>query len=719
LLTTVSDLRQRIKADMTGLVRELQDRTGRYGDDEAHAWRRSLPKFGDAFRAEAFQPIHLYFGGRGNVALEYQLPAASSWCDVVMLGGHDGRKAAVIVELKDWVVRSDRPGRAEGLVERQGRQELHPSDQVRGYAQYCRRFHSAIAAHNASVHGCVLFTNERWFANYSAPPNDRLAEEYPLFSSDPVEAGSRLPAFFASRLTDVDEEFAHAFAEGFYRQDRGFVAQIGAQILDPHAPKFELLDNQRRAFALCVATVKEAFHGSKAATPPKKVVIVEGPPGSGKSVVAARLWASLVTDADLPDGDVVFTTTSASQNSNWESLFEAAGGDLGAGGVVRSANTYMPVTTHRVGRLRAAHGNDFLADAANWRDHLATLRNMGEPFKIGARDDEALVSIVDEAHALINPEHVAGRGQFGFAPSLGPQAYHIIRSSLLTVFFLDPRQGFRLRENTSLEDIKQWSRECGAGEPELISLYGMQFRCAGSAEYVEWVESVLDGAPVGKNQQLAHSWRHEGDGPQMEFRLFDNPELLEEALRERIAEGRSARLLSSFSRAWKTRDAARPHALPPKQQDFNEPYVVAGKKRYWVRPWNFVPRGDYTWFIAAADGSFIAEDSLCEVGCPYAVRGFDFDYVGILWLNDLLWREDRWVIDAKAVEETGFQDLTRRARHEQARGDEGPATRELLERVGQAYRILLTRALKGVYVWVPDEETRGHLDQCLTPMSTR
>jgi DUF2075 family protein len=699
---------------MTGLIRDLQDRTGRYGDEEAGAWRRSLPKFGDAFRADAFQPLHLYFGGRGNLALEYQLPAASSWCDVVMLGAQANRKAAVIVELKDWIVRSDHPGRAEGLMERQGRQELHPSDQVRGYAEYCRRFHSAIADHQAEVHGCVLFTNDRWFASYSAPPNDRLAQEYPIFSSDPADTGTRLPAFFASRLTDVDESFARDFAAGVYRQNRGFVAQIGAQILDPHVPAFELLDNQRKAFTLCLATVRDAFHGRRPATPPKKVVIVKGPPGSGKSVIAARLWASLVTDADLPEGDVVLTTTSTSQNSNWEHLFESAGPTTGARGVVRSANKYMPATTYQVGQLREKHGADFLEDATDWRNHLATLQRLGVAFRDGARHDETLVSIVDEAHALINPEHPAGRGQFGFAPGLGPQAYHIIRSSLLTVFFLDPRQGYRLRENTSVDDIKKWSRDCGAGEPEVISLEGMQFRCAGSAEYVEWIESILDGAPAEKARRVASSWQHEGDGPRMEFRLFANPQLLEGALRERIDEGHTARLLSSFSRPWKTRGAAHPHVLPAKLQDFNEPYVVAGKKHQWTRPWNFLPQETtYTWFVAGVPGSYIAEDPLCEVGCPYAVRGFDYDYVGILWLNDLVWRGDRWVVNANAVEETGIQELTRRARREQARGVEGPATRELLERVGQAYRILLTRALKGVYLWVPDDETREHLDQCL------
>src|SRR4051812_23523251 len=126
MLITVEQLRERIRSDCSGLITDLQALTGRYGSEEAHAWESSLGKMSEVFRAPSFQPIHLYFGSRGNLALEYQLPASSSWCDVVLLGGHGSKPAAVIVELKDWITRGDKPGRYEGLIERKGNQELHP-----------------------------------------------------------------------------------------------------------------------------------------------------------------------------------------------------------------------------------------------------------------------------------------------------------------------------------------------------------------------------------------------------------------------------------------------------------------------------------------------------------------------------------------------------------------------------------------------------------------
>ncbi|MGD2083097.1 MAG: DUF2075 domain-containing protein [Chromatiales bacterium] len=736
MLLRIQDFKDQVQYGLDGLIAELQFLTGRFGEEEEKAWRESLSRLAKAFSARSFDPLHLYFGGRGSLALEYQLPASSSWCDVVLLGRHAADPSALIIELKNWQTRTDRPGPVEGLMERQGANVLHPSDQVRGYTEYCRRFHSAVEHHGAQVHGCVLFTKDYFVNSYRQAPNDRLADEYPCFTLSPDDANVVFPGYVAKRLSAPDEAFATAFEKGVYRQDRGFVSQIGEQILDPSKSPFELLDNQRRAFALCKANIEFALFG-EGAQPVKKVIIVHGPPGSGKSVVAGKLWASLVTNENLPQGDVVFSTTSVSQNSNWSHLFSQAAHNKAGGGVVKKATGYTPISTQRLGQLRKQHGAQFLADAKNWRDHLRLLKASGEPFKDGARDDQYLISVVDEAHALINPEHPEGRGQFGFVGNLGPQAYHIIRSSTITVFLLDAEQSFRDRENTTVDDIRQFASELGATLLEPISLEGAQFRCAGAKEYVDWLESLLAGRPAEENRRIAQSWltkppKDESTHPEhvpyakvaeassgyavtkagLDFRILDTPVALEDTLRERIGEGRTARILASYARQWKTRDAAHPHDLPGEWMDFHEPYLVGGEQRYWSRPWNYVPRGsDYTHYVQAVAGSHMHSDPLSEVGCPYAVRGFDFDYVGILWLGDLKWRDGRWVVETDTVFETGIPNTLRRAKAE--KDPDGPAHKALLRAVAQSYRILLTRALKGVYLWFEDDKTRRFVQQSL------
>ena len=128
------------------------------------------------------------------------------------------------------------------------------------------------------------------------------------------------------------------------------------------------------------------------------------------------------------------------------------------------------------------------------------------------------------------------------------------------------------------------------------------------------------------------------------------------------------------------------------------------------------------------------EDPLCEVGCPYEIRGFDFDYVGLLWLDDIIWRNGRWMVDmsktidvantssyAKACDEqihfrrrNGYRgDAAKRIPLVPLSADDMPMTQKFFKRVLQAYRILLTRAVRGVYIYIHDKETREHVRELL------
>ncbi len=79
---------------------------------------------------------------------------------MVLLGRGEGGPGAVIIELKHWQTQGDYPANMVGLINHLGQPMLHPSDQVRGYVEYCRRFHSAIVEESAKISGCVLFTQK-------------------------------------------------------------------------------------------------------------------------------------------------------------------------------------------------------------------------------------------------------------------------------------------------------------------------------------------------------------------------------------------------------------------------------------------------------------------------------------------------------------------------------------------------------------------------------
>ena len=727
MLLQVSEFRRRVDTGMDELVADLAEQTGRGGYAEKDAWKASFRAVRDAFSAPSFDELDVFFGARGNLALEYRMPGGSGWADMVLLGRHKNRPAGVLIELKNWITQGDLPGIGEGLMERRSGMDQHPSAQVAGYVEWCQNFHSTVQDRGAGVHGCVLFTKDAYYHTYGLPPNEELTRRYPCFSTAANDIKERLPEFFANRITEPDHEFARDFVNGSYRQNRSFVALVGEQILSAERSPFVLLDGQRKAFDIVRARVEQALDQRQ---PKKTVIIVYGPPGSGKSAVAAKVWASLVCNPETSRGNIVVTTTSASQNSNWKRLFQRAGGNRGAAGSVVAATAYSPIDTTAFGRLRDRFPTAF-RDASDWRHNMNMLRSLIGELRSGSRDEEFLVSIVDEAHALINPEHVEGRGQHGFAVAFGPQAYHAMRCSRITVFLLDVEQGFRDQENTSIDDLKSWADELGVEQFDAVSLEGCQFRCNGSKEYVDAIDSMFgsetmvlpagnERRPVDYEIEVEATLRAAESPDRLEpslqliqrkthfaVEIFSSLPEMEQRLRKQIEHGSSCRLLASYARKWRTKDVAQPHRLPPDLMDFDLRIGAGRTAERWSRIWNYAPKADYTLFVQAPKGSMMAGDPLCEIGCPYVVRGFDFDYVGLLWLEDLVWRKDRWVVQPEHVHETGIKRLIGAARKE--KDPDGPAHKRLLKPVQQAYRILLTRAIKGLYIWCADHETASHL----------
>jgi hypothetical protein len=272
----------------------------------------------------------------------------------------------------------------------------------------------------------------------------------------------------------------------------------------------------------------------------------------------------------------------------------------------------------------------------------------------------------------------------------------------------------------------------------IVSLEHRQFRCGGSTEYIDWIDGVLSAEPVADLKELAAIWREDlpaaslasealsvaeddlakpipfpNSRRRFAFDLVENPAELEAVLAAHHREGETVRLVSSFARKWVTEDVARPHELPPAMKDFCLTWTNESGTHDWTRIWNWgnAPEGYVSW-IDPSPGVPMADNPLAEVGCPYTVRGFDYDYLGIIWLSDVVWRTDRWEVVPKNVHERGLKRHQQRAAHEDSPND--PHHRALLHKLLQGYRILLSRALKGVYVWCEDNQTREHLEACLS-----
>ena len=735
VLYTFDEFRTNIEEDPNGFITQvcLNVNNRVPSPKEMEAMARSYPVVSEVLAAAIKTNAELANAhiGLASIKFEYKLPSAPAWCDLVILGDGGGRKQVVIIELKDWYPNtSDQPGMCEGLVFHKGVQYEHPSDQVRGYAEYCKNFHSAVLDEKAEVTGCAFFSQKVNLAPYCEAPNGELVSGYRIFNHDNYTG---LADVIAGKIERGDEAWAIKFVNGYYRQNRNILMQV-SKSFDANSEErpFVLLNEQRTGFYTVMHLLDEAVHNSDQ----KQVIIVSGPPGSGKSAIALNLWSEAVKryvaneEGEHP-GNVVFVATSSSQNENWGMIFERYSDFRAASGLVRRSNDFNPGMTG--GSMKKEYlpvfrnidaekylRNDTSLKYEYYEDYLDYM--IKNNLTKGYKDNLHFLSIVDEAHALINPlsEGFSTNKPSGWCMQMGPQAYHVIRESRVSVFLMDGEQSFRDNETTTVSDIMSLAWKLGAAT-KVIDLSGLQFRCAGSAEYVEWVGGLFSKNPV-RNTSL---WRDLFD-----FRVFDSTKEMEAELRAKQKDGRTVRLLSSFSVPWisgKTLNEM--HTGSEDDYDFDFENEDGTRFR---RHWNNPKRYDI--FIQATEYSLMHDDPLCEVGCPYVARGFDFDYTGVLWLDDVVWRNGMWMLNLKNCVDRANTSSHSQAVKEQIalakkRGrkrvsgdnlglvpfisDDQPFTNAFAKTVLQAYRILLTRAVRGVCLYVKDKETRDHIRELL------
>ena len=121
------------------------------------------------------------------------------------------------------------------------------------------------------------------------------------------------------------------------------------------------------------------------------------------------------------------------------------------------------------------------------------------------------------------------------------------------------------------------------------------------------------------------------------------------------------------------------------------------------------------------------KDPLSEVGCPYIIRGFDIDHIGVIMMDDIVRRNGEWYINFSKVQETAISRLRAKAcdEHRRISGKKNlkaediglvkafdpntPITTRLFTAIAQGYRIILSRAIKSAALYIKDDETREYI----------
>lgn len=550
-----------------------------------------------------------------GIILEYQLPSTSKRLDCLVCGKDGGfRDNAIIVELKQWQECEESDGEGEVLTWISGKKRnvLHPSIQVGQYRQYLKDYHTAFYEGNSPIilHACA------YLHNYPYRENDELfakkfreaTERYPIFLKDKVEM---LKKFLVQNLKNGGGiEILEKIDKS--RQKPSFqLMEHVAQVINGK-PEYTLLDEQKVVFDMVLSAAKKGLDDKV-----KRSIIVEGGPGTGKSVIAMNLMGELSSrhyNTHYATGSRAFTSTLRKILGSRSSL------------QLRYFNSYSTEPENGVDVL--------VADEAHRLWHLDIDRFK----KKEQRSDKLIVE-------------------------------QLVRASRVSVFFVDNLQIIRPSEVGSSTYIEEHAASCGA----LVSKYKLdvQFRCKGSESFVNWVNNTLD---IERTPNVI--WTGEES---FDFRIFKDPMDLETALRNKIKEGKTARMTAGFCWNWSV----------PNQDGTLVNDVVIGDYR---RPWNArsgknkPAKGIPVEKLWAYD-----QNGINQVGCIYTAQGFEFDYVGVIFGEDL-----NYNFDSQAWEGHPENSKDKPAKRSKER---------FTDFVKNTYRVLLSRGIEGAYVYFVNKET--------------
>lgn len=277
-------------------------------------------------------------------------------------------------------------------------------------------------------------------------------------------------------------------------------------------------------------------------------------------------------------------------------------------------------------------------------------------------ENQIEILICDEAH------RIRQTSENMYTPALKrsntPQIEELIKASKLTIFFIDEKQVVRPNEIGSVRLIKETAQKFGVLDIPEFELK-TQFRCNGSDSYLQWIENILE-IRESEKEFLTKEDR-------MDFQIVDDPNKLKKIMDQKNNEKKNcARIVAGFCWPWSKPNPDGTLVNDVKFDNFE-------------MPWE---RKDQFWKWATDDSG------MEQVGTVYTAQGFEFDYIGIIWGEDLV--IDSTTKQWKAQPEKSFDTMTKRN------------NQRFLEHLKNIYRVLLSRAHKGCYIYFIDKETEKY-----------
>lgn len=581
----------------------------RVAKNELRSWQESMRFMGAVMDDEEIP-------SDAGVSIEYSIPQTSKRIDFILTGQDQANNdQVVIIELKQWesAELTDKDAIVKTRFQHGLAETSHPSYQAWSYSELLNQLNETVYTDNIHLAPCAYLHNyieDDVIKNIFYQP---YIERAPVFLKGKDEK-EKLKTFIKSFVKYGDKSnLMFRIENGKIKPSKSLADSLARMIAGN--PEFIMLDEQKLVYETAIKLAKESSPTNK------NVLIVQGGPGTGKSVVAVNLLVNIIQQLRLV---AQYITKNAAPRAVYEAKL--------TGSMRKSA----------ISNLFTGSGS-FHSLEPNVFDVL----------------------VVDEAHRL--------NEKSGMFKNIGEnQVKEIIKSSKLAIFFIDEDQQVTFSDIGSKEEIEKWANLENATVHHMA--LESQFRCNGSDGYLAWLDDVL-GIRETANKTL--------DGLEYDFQVLSNPNELKELIFNKNKINNKARIVAGYCWNWISRADKSAFDISIPNYDFGMQWNLDTDGSLWIQ----------------------APDSVSEVGCIHTCQGLEVDYVGVIIGDDLIVRNGEVITNPNARAKTdksisGFKKLLKT--------NPGLANKKADGIIRNTYRTLMTRGMKGCYIFCTDPETQAY-----------
>lgn len=555
-----------------------------------------------------------------GVAIEYTIPQTAKRIDFLISGyDENNHPNVVLVELKQWQKLEKVEG-PDSIVKtytgKANREVVHPSYQAWSYASLIKDYNQSVQDNSIGIFPCAFLHN--YTINDPDPLLDAQYQEdikdAPIFCRNDM---IKLKDFIKKYVRYGDRnKILYDIDNGKIHPSKSLQDSIASMLKGNQ--EFVMIDDQKVAYEKILQTSMQSQKDHV-----KRTIIVQGGPGTGKSVIAINLLSYLTTQGQ--------TVQYASKNS-------------------------APRQVYAI-KLKGSFKKN-------------SIDNMFKGTGSYTASEDSLIDtiLVDEAHRM--------NAKSGMFQNMGEnQIKEVIHACMCSVFFIDESQRVTMSDIGSVEEIEHWAKQEGS-EVSYLELTS-QFRCNGSDGYLAWVDDVLE------IRQTANETLESID---YDIQVFDTPNEVYQKIIEKNNMNHRSRMLAGY--CWK--------------------WISNGKNNTNVHD---IVIGDFELSWNLGNSVFaIDEHSINQVGCIHTSQGLEFDYVGLIIGNDMRYQHGHIVTDYTKRAST---DQSLKGIKKLAKEDPDEADRRAEEIIKNTYRTLMTRGMKGCYIYCTDKALSSYLKERL------